>query len=62
MSMTMSACDGTFQIKAMGGFIKEQIIDLTKSIYLLNMRKQKVIRIGKFANTFWKREAEYLNM
>lgn len=50
--MTISVCDGTFKIKAMGGFIKEQSIDLTKSIYLLNKRKQKAIRIGKFANKF----------
>ena len=52
MSVTIFACDGIFQIKAMGGFIKEQIIDLTKSVYFLNMRKQKAIRIGKFANRF----------
>ena len=36
----------------MGVFTKEQIIDLTKNICLLNMRKQKAIKVGKFANRF----------
>lgn len=59
--MTISACDVIFQIKAMGGFIKEQIIDWTTSICLLNMKKQKAIRIGKFTKQTL-READYLNM
>lgn len=47
---TISAWDGIFQIKALGGFIKEWIIDLTKCMYLPNMRKQKAIRIEAFAD------------